>query len=279
MMWQLSCIIFVNAVLQCIPQTQTRTGNTWIVDEGLTSGGSGSMSDPVFPYRVLGTDLMESPVQTISLRGVLSRALNLNRIPNETNRQSTLSMDPGSSVFYSEYEGFQPITLSVNDQDSCYIRIKSEFDRSYPRLPRLNPNVSSRNSLSDPVPSRVSQLPTGISPIYLLSETTNPIAYVPYRLENKGAPLRVPFDRETRRLAYPEFPLLLPYTQLSINDSSENRKYVIYIPFQPNSNVFRSRCPAVSVPVIFRKGEFPKYAPYRVILESEQPRRITTVLL
>ena len=278
-MWQLTCVIFANAIFQCIPQAQIRSSDTWIVDRAPTSGQTVSVSGSALPYRILETDLIDSPVRVVSLRDILSRGSDPSVIQTGTSRARTRTRDPSTSVFYSQYDGFQPIRLSVNDEDSCYVRLKSEFDRAYPRLPPLVPDVTSINSLADPVPRRISQLPDGISPLYVTAGAADPIAYVPYRLENQGAPLRVPFFRETRRIAYPEFPLLLPYTQLSIDDSSENRKYVIFIPFQPNVNRVQSSCPSVSVPVISRRGEFPKYVPYRVIYEGRRPASVTTVLL
>jgi hypothetical protein len=153
------------------------------------------------------------------------------------------------------------------------MRIKTEFDGAYPRLPALVSGTSSRNALLDPVPSRVSNLPSNVSPLYVQDS----IAYVPYKLESTDVPLQVPFNRETRTLAYPELPLLLPYTQLSINDPSENRKYVIFIPFQPDANRNLTRCPPVLVPVLSRKGDFPKYAPYRVQF-SPQTNTLSVIL-
>lgn len=264
-------IFLAFSVLQStVSQPDIRRGRTWIIRGRASGQGSGRVSNTVFPYRIVNSEVIENPIRVVSLREVLGgRTLETSGIQNEDSRRRTsLLSDPNArqarraqkTVFYSQYRGFQPITLSGNDKDSCYMRIKTEFDGAYPRLPSLVSDASSVNTLSDPVPSRVSELPTNMSPLYVQDS----IAYVPYRLESTDVPLKVPFNRETRKLAYPELPLLLPYTQLSINGLSENRKYVIFIPFQPDGSRNLTSCPPVSVPVIFRKGNFPKYAPYRV---------------
>ncbi|XP_061182289.1 uncharacterized protein LOC133190615 [Saccostrea echinata] len=271
-------VLAISILHVCISQTEIRRSR-WTVSGSSSGQRSGLVSNSIIPYRILNSEVIETPIQIESLPEVLGEeARGTNRIQNEAlssllNARQTNG--DRKSVFYSQYQGFQPVSLSLTDEDSCYTRIKAEFDRAYPRLPSLVSDVTSINTMLDPVPQRVSELPLGISPIYVLSKRTDPIAYVPYRLDSTGAPLRVPFHRETRRLAYPDFPLLIPYTQLSINNRSGNRNYVIFIPFQPNVNRIQSNCLPVSVPVTSRREDFPKYVPYRVRFSRMQPNGLT----
>ncbi|XP_062611029.1 uncharacterized protein LOC134272876 [Saccostrea cucullata] len=271
-------VLVISIFHVCISQTDIRTIE-WTSSGSSSRQRSGIVSDSIVPYRILNSEVIETPIQIESLPDVLANeARGTNRIQNEA-LASLLNLrqtnGDRNSVFYSQYQGFQPVSLSLTGADSCYTRIKAEFDRAYPRLPSLVPDITSVNTMFDPVPQRISELPRGISPIYVLSRRTDPIAYVPYRLDGTGAPLRVPFHRRTRRLAYPDFPLLIPYTQLSINNRPRNRNYVIFIPFQPDVNRIQNNCLPVSVPVTSRRENFPKYVPYRVRFSRMQPTSVT----
>ncbi|KAK3091419.1 hypothetical protein FSP39_019765 [Pinctada imbricata] len=152
----------------------------------------------------------------------------------EMTNQVPLNPPPSPSesnmTFQSAFPGLDAVTVPDYGNDSWFTFLKAVLDRSIPNPPSLTRNTA---PIAEPVPRRTSDLPRGSSPIYLISARGGP-AYVPFILPEQNHPIYVPFSRETRELMYPYLPLYIPYPDAGINTADMSRRFVAYIPFQPD---------------------------------------------
>ncbi|XP_062611025.1 uncharacterized protein LOC134272872 [Saccostrea cucullata] len=163
-----------------------------------------------------------------------------------------------SIAFYPQLPGFPVISLPDNARDSCFPRIKAAFDRAFPEIPRANLRTSDSVG-AQPNPRFLSQLPASVQPVYARETGPN---FVPYKLPTSQFPMYVALDRETNRLLYPQLKVLLPYAKLATTQWPYGRKYVIYLPFQPDPFRNSSCGEPIYIPFPSRDGEFFIYRQY-----------------
>jgi hypothetical protein len=125
---------------------------------------------------------------------------------------------------------FPEIFLTDEEKDTCFAHIKKMFDDAYPKLPEL---VRTPLPISIPVPRKASRLPPNVLPNYV-SLLDNGIVYTTYKVPTSRAPIYVPFEKKTMRLAFPAYPIYVPYTKLSADAPWQSNQYYPFIPFQPD---------------------------------------------
>ena len=173
-------------------------------------------------------------------------------------------------TFQSAFPGLPPVTVPDYGDDSWFTYLKAVLDRAMPNPPPLMRNTA---PIAEPIPRRMSDLPRGSSPIYLINLRGGP-AYIPYVLPNQLHPIYVPFNRETRELMYPYLPLYLPYPNAGINRDDIGMRFVAYIPFQPDRfRNSREGAPLI-YPHIVSNTEFPMYVDYRPVSRPVAPNMV-----
>lgn len=164
----------------------------------------------------------------------------------------------GSIIFYPQLPDFPAISIPDNAKDSCFPRIKAAFDRAFPGLPTTDLKTNDVTG-AQPIPRYVSQLPPFAQPVY--ARETGPI-FVPYKLPTSEFPMYVALDRNTKQPIYPELKALLPYAKLATVQRPYGRKYVVYLPFQPDAFRNSSCGEPIYIPFPNREGEFFFYRQY-----------------
>lgn len=130
------------------------------------------------------------------------------------------------------FNEFPDIFLSNEGKDSCFAKLKTVFDKSYPKLPEVE---RTNDPISYPHPRLAFKLPPFVNPIYSY-EINNNVQYVPYKISTSPAPIFVPFTKDNNKLLFPTYPIYVPYVKISINVPEQKRQYFPYIPFQPDKH-------------------------------------------
>ncbi|XP_061182290.1 uncharacterized protein LOC133190617 [Saccostrea echinata] len=162
------------------------------------------------------------------------------------------------------FKEFPEIFLNDEGKDSCFPKIKKLFNKAYPKLPKLE---RANQPIYIPIPRLAKELPPNVLPTYV-SLVNNGIVYAPYKISTTQSVIFVPFERKTKKLQYPAYPIYIPYVKLSLNVPEQRRQYFIYLPFQPDKNRAPSlTCAQSSVllPIYGNPKEFFSVAAYNLI--------------
>lgn len=81
---------------------------------------------------------------------------------------------------------------------------------------------------------------------YVRSDGSGPM-FAPYKIATTSFFIYIPLDRKTKKLAYPEYPILIPYTKLSAK--TKYKQYVPYLPFIPDINRGHQPCFDIYMPM------------------------------
>lgn len=145
--------------------------------------------------------------------------------------------------------------------DPCFERVKEAFAKAYPGLPKnLYTPIDGEGY---PEPKYVKELPPHGFPAY----AGRYLLYVPYRLPTSSFPMYVPFHYRSAQLAIKEFPLLLPFSQLTASQPKYGREYPVYLPFMSEQVKKNSGLPCgsfIHIPFPAGKKEFYRYKYFRL---------------